>query len=114
MPPQATAWPPDGVRRLLDEQDLRVPGERPEILGHDPPEAIRHLAAPVHRRDDLVVDVLRPLETLELARRVVLALERLDRVPELLDQLAGLTRERADRADAVARGAQFRQVAHRG
>src|SRR3954452_10054430 len=79
---------------LLDEEDLRVARQRPEVLGDDPLELVRHLADAVHRRDHLVADVLRPLEPLELLGRVVLRLEVADREAQLLDQLAGLARER--------------------
>ncbi len=56
---QATA--DRGAGGSLDEQHLRVLGQRPEVVGHYPLEAVCDLADVFHRGHHPVVHVGRPL-----------------------------------------------------
>ena len=106
--------PADPTEPLLDEEDLRVLRQRPEVVGDDQLEGVGDLADLVHLRELVVAGVLGQLEALDAVGVDVGRLELADPGDELLDQRLQLGFEAADpgRAD-LARVADRRGQQHR-
>src|SRR4029078_3018534 len=83
-----------------DKQHLPITRQRPEVVGDDRLELVRHLAHREHLRDDVVAVVPGVVDELAVVLMADRALELLDRRLELTDQ-AGDLRERAGVAVAA-------------